>query len=134
VSDIREEAERVVITQTGEGEVPGDLINMCKNLMRVIKKYIVRPFSLVPTDRMRGNERTLKKQIFCRKNENFFHCEGDQTLEPVTQSSCKVSILRDIQNLCGYSPEQPAIPLPSLCWCVVLGIPQPRASDTSVGM
>lgn len=39
----------------------------------------------------------------------FRYLEDDQTLEMAAQRASGVSFLRDIQNLTGHSPEQPAL-------------------------
>jgi len=38
----------------------------------------------------------------------FYYLEGDPALEQVAHAGCGVSILGDIQNPMGLSPEQPA--------------------------
>jgi len=48
------------------------------------------------------------------KNPNILYCEGDQALAHVAQRGCGVSLLGDIQNLPGHSPEQPALGYPAL--------------------
>lgn len=63
-----------------------------------------RLFSVVLTDRARGNGHTLKH----KKTQNSFYCEGDVTLDQVSQKGCGVPILGDIQNLTRHGPGQAA--------------------------
>lgn len=52
------------------------------------------------------------------EQETLFYCEGAQTLEQVSQGGCRVSLIRDNQNLSGYSPQRPAVAEPA--WAVSL--------------
>jgi len=49
-----------------------------------------------------------------RKKKIFSYSEGGQTLEPIAQPHSRVSILGDVQNLTGYSTEQPALADPTV--------------------
>lgn len=52
---------------------------------------------------------------------NFiFYCEGHQTLEEVVQKGYEFSIISDIKNVTGHSPEELAQVNPAFCWGVEL--------------
>ena len=67
-------------------------------------------FSIVPSDRIRGNGH-MKVSLNIRKC--FFHCEDGQTLAQVAWRGCGVSILGDIQNVAGRSPGKLALGVPA---------------------
>jgi len=46
-------------------------------------------------------------------NKKLPYSEGGQTLAQFAQRSCGVSILGDIQNSTGHSPEQPVLADPA---------------------
>lgn len=48
-------------------------------------------------------------QITARHKEQVFCLNGSQTGGWVTQTTCEISILEDIQNVIGKDPEQPDI-------------------------
>ncbi|KAK4815684.1 hypothetical protein QYF61_005430 [Mycteria americana] len=62
----------------------------------------VRLFSMMPTDRTRGNGHKVKHMKF-HVNTTLFYCEGSQTLAQVAQRHCGVLIRGDTQNLTGHS-------------------------------
>lgn len=71
------------------------------------KKKQQPDFSVVTTERTRGKGQKLKPK------KKLFNCEGGQTPKQIAQRSCRVSILRGIQNLTGQSPGQTALAVPS---------------------
>jgi len=91
----------------------GDLINAYKYLKGGCQEDGARLFSVVPSNRTRGNEHKLKHKTF-RLNTmtNFF--EGDRALIQVAQRGCGASFSGDIQNPPGHGPVQPALGEPSL--------------------
>lgn len=53
-------------------------------------------------------------KILFKLEKNFTYCESGQTMAWVAQISCIFTMLRDIQNLSGCSPEVPAPAHPAL--------------------
>jgi len=78
----------------------GDLINDCKHLQGGCQEDGARLFSVVPSDRTRGNRHKLKQRKF-HHEEELLPSEGDGALEHVAQGSCAVSFSGDIQDLPG---------------------------------
>jgi len=54
-----------------------DLNNVYKYLMGECKEDRVRLFSVVPSDRTRGNGLKLKHKMFCLNIKKHFYCKDD---------------------------------------------------------
>lgn len=67
-----------------------------------------------PSEGARGNGHKLKFVKSYLNVRELCYCEGGQILEQLAQRVCGVSILREIQNLRGHSPEEPALGDPAL--------------------
>lgn len=87
------------------------LITVCKYLRRgaVGSEDKARPFSLVSSDRTRGNGLKVKYKKSHLNIRKIFYCLGNHTQEQVAPSSCGVAILGDVQKLPAHSPDQPAL-------------------------
>ena len=80
----------------------------------VSKEGGARLFSVVPGEDKKQWAQVETQEIPFKHKKTLFYCDGDQTLEQITQRGCGVFILGDIQNPAGHSPEQPALADPVL--------------------
>lgn len=88
-------------------ESRSEFINAYKYLNRGGKEDRPRVFSGVPSDRIRGNEHTLKHGTFpLNIRKHFFTVRVTKHL--LVQKGCGVSILGDIQKPFGHGSGQPA--------------------------
>ena len=66
-------------------------------------------FSVVPSDRTRGNGHKQAQEVPSEHEEELLPSEGDGALEQAAQGGCGVSSSRDIQDPPGQGPVQRAV-------------------------
>ncbi|GAB0185397.1 translation initiation factor IF-2-like [Grus japonensis] len=94
----------------------GDLINAYQYLKGGSQEDGARLFSVVPSDRTRGDGHKLEHGKVHLKyiEEKLLDSEGDRALEEAAQRGCGVFFSGDIQNPPGRHPVQPALGDPAL--------------------
>jgi len=86
----------------------GDLINAYKYLKGGCQEDGAKLFSVVPSNRTRGNGHKVNHGKFHLKKRRIFF--GDyRALEQFAQKGCGVSFSGNVQNPPGCSPVQPAL-------------------------
>jgi len=93
----------------------GDLINAYKYLKGGYHEDGAKLFSVVPSNRTRGNGHNLKEQkVPSEHEEELLPSEGDRALEQVVQRGYEVSFSGGTEHPPGQGPVQPAVGDPAL--------------------
>lgn len=84
-----------------------DLTQACKYLKGECQDNGVEFFSVVPSDRTRGNRHKLEQRNFhLNMRKNFFSFKGDRALENAAQRCCEVFFSGYIKNIPWHFPVQ----------------------------
>ena len=92
----------------------GDHMNAYKYLKAGYQEDGARLFSVVPSNRTRGNRHKWKHRKFQVNEEKCVYFESDRAVEQAAQEGCGVSFSGGLQNPPEHDPVQPALGEPAL--------------------